>query len=182
MKKLLTGLACLLLIPALAACGQTASDEPPALQVMLQAETEENKTFEYWAVYADGSTAETEAFTPEDATIYTADYGDFVSDVVDNQVVNTLQATILTDQDGNQIQADDTLAQLMQTAADTIDHDIWQFQIIVTSDQTFAFVKLNVNWQSPCILYQYDATAATLTELCRWDGVDLVGIATDTAE
>ena len=65
----------------------------------------------------------------------------------------------------------------MQAVADTMKHDILQLTIIKVEDQMFAFVWLNVNWFSPCELYRYDTETKTLGLLCKWDNVDITGVA-----
>ena len=47
----------------------------------------------------------------------------------------------------------------------------------VVAGRYFAFAKLNVNWSAPCVLYEYAPQAQSLTELARWDKVDLTGLA-----
>ncbi len=173
MKKPLVCLLCVLLA-LLTSCGQPASTEAavPVLRVVIcdgDADT-------YLAVYPHGETAEIGEFDPDTAAFYTAAHGDFFSSIENNRVRNALIATTLIDTNGNQVEADRTIAAMMQAAADTITHDIWKFHAITVGSRCFAFVELNVNWQSPCILYEYDAAQSSLTELCRWDGVELVGI------
>ena len=56
-----------------------------------------------------------------------------------------------------------------------IDHAIFDFQIIVVNGQRyFAFVKLNVNWQDPCTLYEYEG--GELRELAQWDNMRLLSV------
>ena len=73
--------------------------------------------------------------------------------------------------------ADSTLTDILTAAADEIKHDIIQFDILKDGESYFTVVKLNVNWQSPCELYQYDQNTRHLNRLYRWDSVDIVGIA-----
>ena len=162
----------------LTACGDVSSHEAvPILKVVIQAEGSDTADYEYITVYNDGNCAETEAFDPDDSAFYTSVNGNFYLSIVNNKFVNSLESTILIDSNGNITEADEIMTGIMKAAADTIHHDIWQLKIIADGNRYYAFIKLNVNWQSPCILYQYDTVTAELTELCRWDGVDLVGIA-----
>ena len=65
---------------------------------------------------------------------------------------------------------------LMQCVADTAEHDFFSVTIIIDDGKYFVFEELNVNWQSPCLLYQYDTDAGALQELSRWEDVKLQGI------
>lgn len=176
MKKWPFYLLCAALLMTLTACGALApaTDDAPVLNAIIQKENADAP--EHVAVYSQGKTAEIGAFSPDDAVFYTAAHGNFETNVESNAVKNVLKARTLIDSDGSQIEADEILAKMMQTAADTIDHEIWQFQAVVLGGRYFAFIKLNVNLHSPCILYEYDPTVVKLTELCRWDGVDLIGL------
>jgi hypothetical protein len=131
----------------------------------------------YSIVYDNGNVRETDPFTPEDASFYQAETGDFSARIVHGKIVNTLMRTDLTDENGTTLPADTAMSALMQAAADTIDHDIAQFTIIKAQDDYFTLVKLNVNWSDPATLYRYNADSGTLTVLHQWDGVDLLGIA-----
>lgn len=172
MKRIITLLTCILLVVMLTACGQAS----PVLKVIVQPERSDAEDYEYLVVYDNEKTAATDLFVPDDVASYTAESRTFVSDVVNNRVVNTLESTILIDENGNKTDADEIMTAIMQTAADSIDHDIMEFTILVDGDRYFAFVKLNVNWSDPCILYEYDTATGDFVELYCWNGVDLVGI------
>ena len=172
MKKIFAWLTCILPIVLLTACGQSS----PVLKVVIQPKGSDAEDYEYLVVYDNEKTAATDLFVPDDVASYTAESRTFVSDVVNNRVVNTLESTILIDENGNKTDADEIMTAIMQTAADSIDHDIMEFTILVDGDRYFAFVKLNVNWSDPCILYEYDTATGRLIELCRWDGAHLMGI------
>lgn len=163
---------CIMMVAILVSCGY----ESPVLKVMLQTEKSDEAAYEYMAVYDSGKSSVIDAFVSDDAAFYTAESGNFASSIVNNAVINTFESTLLIDDYGNKKNADEMMTAIMQSTADKIDHDIIQFTIINDENRYFVFVKLNVNWQSPCILYEYDAETSGLTELCRWDGVDLVGI------
>lgn len=172
MKRIYVFFVCIMMVAMLVSCGY----ESPVLKVMLQSAKSDEAAYEYMAVYDNGKSSVIDAFDSDDAAFYTAESGDFASSIVNNTVINNLNSTLLIDDHGNKTNADEIMTAIMQSAADKINHDIIQFTIITDEDRYFAFVKLNVNWQSPCILYEYDAATSGLTELCRWDGVDLVGI------
>lgn len=131
----------------------------------------------YQTVYEGGKCENAEPFQSDAEAHYAADFGDFQAQVVDGKVVNTLRAKWLTDEAGRSFLAEDTLAQLLETAADAIDHDISAFDIWVVAGRYFAFAKLNVNWSDPCVLYEYAPQDQSLIELARWNGADLTGIA-----
>ncbi len=131
----------------------------------------------YEAIYENGSTARIEPFEPAAVTTYFAEDADYETDIVDGKIVNSLQATELTDAYGNAIAADDTLTALLQAVADTVDHDFYDLKILTDDRHYFVFLKLNVNWQSPCILYEYDTESGVLHRLCEWDDAELRGIA-----
>lgn len=73
--------------------------------------------------------------------------------------------------------ADSAMKEIIQIAAEKISHDISAFTILIDKDTYFAFVRLNVNLQDPCVLYQYDSETKELQELCQWDNVELQGLA-----
>ena len=145
MKRLFAFLTCIVMLTALTACEDASAHTSPVLKVVLQSEESDSADYEYRNIYGDGTSAETEIFVPDDTTSYTAAPGAIQSQVVDGQVVNTLETATLIDSDGNQIEADDRIAEIMQAAADTIDHSIWQFEIILDEDLYFAFIKLSLS-------------------------------------
>ena len=172
MKRIFTSLTYILLAVMLTACGQAS----PVLKVIVQPERSDVENYEYLVVYDNEKTAATDLFVPDDVASYTAEFRAFVSAVENKRVVNTLESTILIDENGNKTDADEIMTAIMQTAADSIDHDIMEFTILVDGDRYFAFVKLNVNLWTPCILYEYDTATGDLVELYCWDSVDLLGI------
>lgn len=172
MKRIFAYLSCTMMVLMLVACERSS----PILKVIIQNEGSDAADHEYLIVYDHGKSAATDAFVPDDTVSYTAEFGAFVSNIVGNKIINTLGSTLLIDDYGRKIDADEIMTAIMQTGAASIDHSICQFTIITDGDRYFTFVKLNVNWQSPCILYEYNVADGSLTELCRWDGVDLMGI------
>ena len=150
------------------------SDEP-ILHVALKLAGEQDAAYVYETVCASGKSRACDAFTPDACVFYTADYADFDTSALRSHRVNTLVATTLYDSVGNVVEPDETMIAMMHAAADQIDHAIFDFQIIVVNGQRyFAFVKLNVNWQDPCTLYEYESGA--LRELCQWDNMRLLSI------
>lgn len=159
----------------LVACRQAA----PVLKAIIQSEESDVADYEYLVVYDNGKIAAIDSFVPDDTVSYTAEYGDFVSNIANNKIINILRSTVLIDDQGRETEADEIMTAIMQTGADTINHPIYQFKIIADKDRYFVFVKLNVNWQSPCILYEYDVNNGSFIELYRWDRVDLMGISVE---
>lgn len=159
----------LVLMLVLTGCGEKA----PMLKVQLR--QEEETVFQ--AVYAEGKCKKTDPFQPDAGAHYAADFGDFQAQAVEGKVVNTLNSQWLTDEAGNSFWAEDTLAQLLETAAAAIGHDIRAFDIWVVGQRYFAFAQLNVNWSDPGVLYEYMPQEQRLTELASWNKAELTGIA-----
>ena len=150
------------------------SDEP-ILHVALKSASEQDAAYVYETVCASGKSRACDAFTPDACVFYTADYADFDTSALRSHRVNTLVATTLYDSVGNVVEPNEAMIAMMHAAADQIDHAIFDFQIIVVNGQRyFAFVKLNVNWQDPCTLYEYDG--GLLRELAQWDNMRLLSI------
>ena len=85
MKRIITLLTCILLVVMLTACGQAS----PVLKVIVQPERSDAEDYEYLVVYDNEKTAATDLFVPDDVASYTSESRTFVSDVVNNRVVNT---------------------------------------------------------------------------------------------
>ena len=177
MKRFFVVLAALALLAVLAVGIRNANDTP-LLRVMLQPRDGENAACTYETVYASGKSRRCNAFTPDACVFYTADYTDFDTTALRAHRVNTLVSTTLYDSVGNTVEPDETMIDMMHAAADQIDHAIFDFQIIVVDGHRyFAFIKLNVNWWTPCVLYEFDLETGALKELCTWDDMDLTGLA-----
>ncbi len=174
MKRMFAALLCLALGLALFLSLRNKPDEP-LLRVALKSEDGQDAAYVCETVYASGKSRRCEAFTPDSAVFYTADYADFDTSALHSRRVNTLVATTLYDSVGNTITPNETMIAMMRAAAEQIDHAIFTFQIIVVNGQRyFAFVKLNVNWWTPCTLYEYEG--GELRELAQWDNMRLLSI------
>mgnify|MGYP004571668929 FL=1 len=174
MKRILAALLSFALCLALFLSLRNKPDEP-LLRVALKSEDGQDAAYVCETVYASGKSRRCEAFTPDSAVFYTADYADFDTSALRSHRVNTLVATTLYDSVGNVVEPNETMIAIMHAAADQIDHAIFDFQIIVVNGQRyFAFVKLNVNWQDPCTLYEYDG--GELRELAQWDNMRLLSV------
>ena len=169
MKRFFAALLSLALCLALLFFVRNESDEP-ILHVALKLAGEQDAAYVYETVYTSGKSRACDAFTPDACVFYTADYADFDTTALRTHRVNTLVAATLYDSVGNTVEPDETMIDMMYAAADQIDHAIFDFQIIVVDGHRyFAFVRLNVNWQDPCVLYEYDG--GQLCELAQWDNM-----------
>ena len=174
MKRMFAALLCLALGLALFLSLRSKPDEP-LLRVALKSEDGQDAAYVCETVYASGKSRRCEAFTPDTCVFYTADYADFDTSALRSRRVNTLVATTLYDSAGNTITPNETMIAMMRAAAEQIDHAIFTFQIIVVNGQRyFAFVKLNVNWWTPCTLYEYKD--GQLRALCQWDNMRLLSV------
>ena len=72
---------------------------------------------------------------------------------------------------------DETIQAIKTAARGTIQSDLMQYDVLQDGAAFFAVVQLNVNWTSPCDLYRWEPETQSLNKLCRWDGVEIVGIA-----
>ena len=174
MKRIFAALLSFALCLALLLFIRSEPDEP-ILHVALKGAGEQDAAYVYETVYASGKSRRCNAFTPDSAVFYTADYADFDTSALHSHRVNTLVATTLYDSAGNTVTPSETMIAMMRAAADQLDHAIFSFQIIVVNGQRcFAFVKFNVNWWTPCTLYEYEDGA--LRALCQWDNMRLLSI------
>lgn len=159
-------------------CSGCGKQPVPVLNVALLEKHEDTATYAYYTVYDNGKAEKTAPFALDDtAEFYTTAYKTSNMENIYIQPRFSLQNTLLLDSDGEIIEADESTIELMQAVADTIRHDILQLTIVKVEDQMFAFVWLNVNWFSPCELYRYDTETKTLGLLCKWDNVDITGVA-----
>ena len=174
MKRIFAALLSFAFCLALLLFVRNESDEP-ILHVALKSASEQDAASAYETVYTRGKSRARDALAPDACVFYTADYADFDTSALRSHRVNTLVATTLYDSVGNVVEPNETMIAMMHAAADQIDHAIFDFQIIVVNGQRyFAFVKLNVNWQDPCTLYEYESGA--LRALCQWDNMRLLSV------
>ena len=174
MKRIFAALLSFALCLALLLFIRSKPDEP-LLHVALKSASEQDAAYVYETVYTSGKSRRCNAFTPDSAVFYTADYADFDTSALHSHRVNTLVSTTLYDSVGNTVTPNETMLSMMHAAADQIDHAIFAFQIIVVNGQRYyAFVKLNVNWWDPCTLYEYES--GELRALCQWDNMRLLSV------
>ena len=172
MKKLTMLFLLIMLLSVLEGCTDQGN---PIIKTITS--TKESSKTDYSIIYDSGKIAKTDKFDPDDATILSAENGDFISSMDDGKITVSLDKTDLTDVDGNPYEADDILMDLMKCVADNTEHDIFDVKIIIDGDRYYVFEKHNVNFWTPCVLYEYDPADSKLTELYKWDDVELTGIA-----
>lgn len=172
MKRIIIMVSTMLLIILAAGCGTIAAS-PVIKTITVKNSTEEN---EYSIIYDNGKKETVDEFIPDDALFLYVDNEDFSSNIRNGRVHVGLEATKLTDSDGNIYDADEMLQTIMQCIADSAEHEIFDVTIIIYEGGYYVFEKHNVNIQTPCVLYEYDTATMVLNELCRWNDVDLKGI------
>ncbi len=172
MNKIFILLFILVLPFVMAGCGR--NDGKPVVKTITTKAGSSEK--EYTLIYENGKGKATEEFAADDALFLLADQEDFSSEIENGKITVRLNGTKLTDADGNPYEADKIINSLMQCVAETAEHDLVSVTILIDDGTYFVFEEWNVNWQSPCVLYQYDTEAGALKELYRWDDVKLQGI------
>lgn len=166
MKRFLCWLLpCLLL----AGCGDTFT---PVMRVTV----EKRDTGEQLHVELDsrGESRKTKEFVGDETEVYTVDTGKIDSCIVDGAVRNVVSEVCVTDAEGDPVE--DTALKSVVYAAESIEHEIFEFQIWKDRDRWFLMVLLNTNWTTPCQLYQYRMDTGELRLLHQWDNVKLMGI------
>ncbi len=151
----------------------------PLINLITKSETSEE--IEYVSIYSNGKSKKIDEFTSDDLQIYNADSKSFSSYISNNTVINRLNKIVLKDSDGNNVENNEIITGIFQSA-EKLEHDIWEFQIFKVLDNYYALVKLNVNWQSPCDFYEYDKIDKELKLLHRFEGVDIIGISLPNKE
>lgn len=151
----------------------------PLINLITKSETSEE--IKYISIYSNGKSKNIDEFTSDDFQIYNANPKSFSSYISNNTVINRLNKIVLKDSDGNNVENDEIITGIFQSA-EKLEHDIWEFQIFKVLDNYYALVKLNVNWQSPCDFYEYDKIDKELKLLHRFEGVDIIGISLPNKE
>lgn len=156
-----------LLLAALLLLTAGCSQPQPQPTVRVIVENRQTKELEYWNL--GGKAKETAAFEADLPPVCNVDHMG-----LDTRAEGRVKY-IHMGMDGQPVE-NETYEAIVRTACGQIDHDIWEFQILEDGGRYFAFIKLNVNWWTPCDLYEYDPETDTLTELKEWDDVNLVGL------
>ena len=139
--------------------------------VKVAYQTEDGETH-FSRLYDDGGLEEVEPFAFDDVIHYEFEHNCFESRIVDHKVVNKLN------KDEINLQVDDsTIMHLLELIVKDVNHDIVQVEIYKDAQSYFMTVKTNVNWQDPCLFYQYISEDDELNCLYQWDGIDIIGIA-----
>lgn len=172
--RYLLPLLLLVLLTPIAAVFLSGCDNGPETELLRAALRQEDSSVRYVTVCENGAVQDTDAFSPDTRCLYRTEEGAFRSTVEDRRVVNTLTSTRLLDADGQTVPAQGPLLDALQAVAGQVDHDILACTLAQVNGRCFAFVWINVNWQSPCVLYL--AEDGSLTELARWDSVELLGM------
>ena len=152
-----------------------ACDASEEVGIHVMVENEETKGLAYYAILEDQKVEAIDAFVSDEFQLYTASSDSCSSHMDKEGVLNQVNKMALEDLDGHIIINDKTMIDIFKAAED-IEHDIWRFQIIQSGDRYFLLVKLNVNWQSPCDLYEFDVVNKKLKLLYSFDGINFIGL------
>lgn len=172
MKRGKVFIIAIICIIAILLCSCSGKASTPVVNV---ATIDDSGAISYSSILDNGKLEEVEAFTVDVVKTYDIT-NDFDYKSVKNLGFVSLKSSYLIDEDGTESRADDVQKNFMQALADVSHHPLWNVQLIEDAGQYFAFVKLNVNWWTPCILYKYDADNNKAVKLYEWDDVDLKGI------
>ena len=170
MRKLLSILT-IFAIGCFIGCGNVPGE--PVANIKVN-DLSKNTTVNY-SVTASGSTRKIESFTPDDIDIIYIDDNCFDSFVDNGKIKHELICIELTDEFGNPIDAysDTNLVEIMNCIK-SVNHDFLNARIIKDGDLYLVLMELNVNWQSPTILYVFDGKNNTLTKLFSLDSIELL--------
>lgn len=153
-----------------------SSNAKPVLKTITVSETNESEPV-YSMVYENGKIKPIQKFTPDDAKFYEIEMIGYRSELNNNEIVGSYEAINLIDTNGNAVDLDIDLDELVKLIRDTTKKNIWRIRIIEVDQEYFSFVELNVNWQSPGILYKYNQEESKLEKIYSWNEVDLIGLA-----
>jgi len=135
MKKSIALILFLLVILSFCGC-VTRKDHmtgTPMVKVILKQSDEQKDKLFYYIVDNERHAEKTDVFIADsDVTIFYADtYNDFKCEVVSGKVINTLTGTKGVDKNGNTVMADEITTEIMQIAANSIEHEMYDFSICV---------------------------------------------------
>lgn len=160
------------LISSVVGAGLTTAFSEPVVKVRV--EWKDDSEIQYGLLYDNGGMKLLGgAFASDGVNVFVADTLNFSYEIEKNRVVNRVVGTSVTDGQGNRIEADDTVQSILRAVAADIDHAILEAKIFEDGQEYFVAVQLNVNWQSPCDFYRYDADAGKLEFLYSWDNADV---------
>ncbi|NLC54750.1 MAG: hypothetical protein GX769_02595 [Erysipelothrix sp.] len=148
--------------------------QKPHLNVITKNEV--TNEISYIAISSKSKSKNISEFKSDEISIYTANSDWFIDDTLNNKFTNSLNETMLKDSNWDILKDYDLVKEIFK-AAEIIDHDIFQLDIIKTKTDYFVLIKLNVNWQSLNDFYRYEKTNNKLEFLHRFDAQDITGIA-----
>lgn len=170
MKKVAVFLLSIMII-FLVGCGKSSS---PVVDVITS--NIETGEIHYWTIYDNNSSEEIEEFEPANIQVLQVSDNDFSSEINGKKISVSVNKYELEDEDGGRYEADGNLRRIIDDVAENAGHDIYGVKIYNVDGNIFVFEKHNVNWQLPCVLYQYFPDTRELSKLYQWDGVELVGL------
>ena len=167
-KKIVLLITLLLLTLSLSACSKGTE----VIDVIIK---DNEDHLNYLTVLDNGKDKTIEKFNSDGFSKYTVDCTKIESEIKYNRIYNKVNDAKIYDKDGN-VADDPVMNGLLLKAVEKIHHPIFYFDIYELEGRYFAFIELNVNWQDPCYLYEYDADTDKLKEWIVWQDVDLVGL------
>jgi hypothetical protein len=156
---------------SLLGCGKSSS---PVIDV-ITSNTELGEV-QYWTIYDNNKAEKAEEFQPVNIKVLNVPDNDFSSEINGNKISVIVNEYEIEDEYGSSYEADGNLRRIIDDVAENADHDIFGVKILNVDGNIFVFEKHNVNWQLPCVLYQYFPDTRELSKLYQWDGVELVGL------
>lgn len=143
----------------------------PVVQVALQPEG--SQQVQYLWVLSNGMAVKTKPFS-WDCEVFSAPTSPFGPGEKKGGIPDPLT---FTNSQGEKVAANETAAALLEAAAAQIDHSVLSFTIYEADGRYFAFAQLNVNWQSPGVLYEFHPDTGVFQQLHQWESVQLLGLA-----
>lgn len=131
----------------------------------LSPKVQGQETLAYDLIYDKGKPQTLETFTSDGTPI--ASYG--ASDLFNSDILNA-QAYLTYVGDSKLYTPKEVV--LFKAMAKTIDHSLMGYVHVFenpTRDKVYAYYDLNVNWQAPSYLLEYDIQNKNLKTLGRWD-------------
>lgn len=135
---------------------------------------EEQKTTNYYTLASGRRIRETSPFEPDPMTVYSALGLDMVL-YQHREVEEFLSFVTVWDENGNSVPLTEDFRAILKQLAES-DHSVMTARIMDVGGRLFVYAERNVNLWTPCVLYQYDPAAQTLTELYTWDNMEPVAL------
>lgn len=144
----------------------------PVLNVIIK---DNENNLKYLTILDNGKTKTIDEFNNIEFSKYSIDCTKFDSKIKNNKIYNSVNGSIIYDIDGKAIN-NPIIKDLVLKILSNIHHEIYYLDIFELDGKVYSFVKLNVNWNNPCYLYEYDTINKRIKKLYVWQNVDLVGI------